>query len=351
METACPKCGGTLVDRERGAHWWWTCPTGHGEAVSYQTLRSHLGSKRFQETWRYLRRPGPLGNRKCPQCRDAMERVRLPAKDRRVSVDTCRSCGLVWFDTNELTQTVGALEHAGRGRRYKAGLGLGETILATVGVPAELNEPERRVRPVVSWAVLGGMLLGTVVALVHGGPVLGAPGQVFLEPGFYTALAAVLSAFLDHRFYLVLVYSIVFLRMADNVEDLLGHTVFAGMLALATALGWGLQALGVVPSGVAPLGLTEATVSVVMVYTIRFPHVRFGWLSREEHPRWFRPILDWFILESRAIAPPYIVIAGLGGALSGGVWTGVGRVLIGMVVGTATWWLLGRGRFSHHLEG
>jgi len=98
----CPKCRTLLSPMRVPAGPLWICRTCSGVAVNSAVLRRYLKSDTARELWRMAVTQSEPSQRLCPSCGHALRKFATSGAGRRVSLDLCKRCQLMWFDKNEL---------------------------------------------------------------------------------------------------------------------------------------------------------------------------------------------------------------------------------------------------------
>ncbi len=80
----------------------WTCRTCAGAAVTSAVLRRYLTGQTAKELWRTAVTRSVPSPRPCPSCGRALREFAASGDGRRVNLDLCKICQLMWFDRNEL---------------------------------------------------------------------------------------------------------------------------------------------------------------------------------------------------------------------------------------------------------
>lgn len=101
-DLTCPKCKTSLKMTRIAAGLLWMCGTCSGAAVNSAVLRRYLKNETVNELWRTAVTQSTPSRRLCPSCRQALRIFATSLDERRISLDLCKACQLMWFDTNEL---------------------------------------------------------------------------------------------------------------------------------------------------------------------------------------------------------------------------------------------------------
>ncbi|MFC1637230.1 zf-TFIIB domain-containing protein [Planctomycetota bacterium] len=122
----CPKCETLLNPTAIAEGMLWRCDTCAGLAVNVAVLRKYLSVKIVREFWLKATNESVPADRKCPSCAQIFQEFTVGEYNRKVQLDLCKRCQLIWFDRNELEMFPGAEEVHPDTKRYiatpKAGL-------------------------------------------------------------------------------------------------------------------------------------------------------------------------------------------------------------------------------------
>ena len=80
----------------------WLCETCAGVAVNVAVLRKYLDVKIVRKFWFKATHEGQPSDRKCPSCEQILNEFTVGEYNRKVQLDLCKMCQLIWFDRNEL---------------------------------------------------------------------------------------------------------------------------------------------------------------------------------------------------------------------------------------------------------
>lgn len=376
----CPRCPKTLGFVRRNDLRWWQCPDDHGRAFNFTVIRKRAGKDRFKDFWTVARTGGTTGTVGCPSCRRPMTVVTQQVAGQVVELDVCRSCQLVWFDAGEDTRVAGELpterpdplghltpEARLEIQKAEAQLTMAaakhqegyedtpghvtglDTMGAMLGLPVEVGAPARTVVPVVSWGLALAIAAGSVHAWLDMDRTFEAYGLLSDAPMRQAGVPAVVGLLTDPRPFSVLLNLGVFIRLGDNVENLLGRVGFVLLLGVASVSGWLVHVLGMGAAGRPMLGLTAAAAATFVLYALRYPDVRLGWYTYDRWS-WFRERESgWFTVPVRWAAVGWVALAAMVPWMeaSPDVPNSWAEALVGAVVGVVAWGLFGRGVVRH----
>ena len=139
----CPKCKTTLSPMRVAEGSLWKCEACSGTAINLAVLRRHLKSDTVRELWRTAMTESWTSNRRCPSCGNALREFAASRDNRRISLDLCKTCQLIWFDKNELE----AFPRAEKLHRPDMDENL---ALAKIGLEAELESEQSSAENIIA---------------------------------------------------------------------------------------------------------------------------------------------------------------------------------------------------------
>ncbi|MGB2862215.1 MAG: zf-TFIIB domain-containing protein [Sedimentisphaerales bacterium] len=98
----CPKCHTSLSPMRVAEGSLWKCEGCSGVAANVAVLRKYLKDDTVRRLWLEAIAGSTLSNRKCPCCVQMLKEFTVSRDNRRIHLDLCRTCQLIWFDKNEL---------------------------------------------------------------------------------------------------------------------------------------------------------------------------------------------------------------------------------------------------------
>ena len=98
----CPKCKTTLSPTRVAEGSLWKCEACSGVAANVAVLRKYLKDDTVRKLWLEAITSSTLSDRKCPCCVKMLKEFTVSRDNRRIHLDLCRTCQLMWFDKNEL---------------------------------------------------------------------------------------------------------------------------------------------------------------------------------------------------------------------------------------------------------
>jgi len=98
----CPECKISLSPTRVAEGLLWKCEACSGVAANMAVLRKHLKSDAVKELWRTAVVESTRSDRMCPGCGQTLREFAASRDTRRISLDLCKTCQLMWFDKNEL---------------------------------------------------------------------------------------------------------------------------------------------------------------------------------------------------------------------------------------------------------
>lgn len=366
----CPQCQRQLRRHRGPAGPFWACPTCQGHTFTVATLRKVAPRRAVLALWQRAREEGAKAGQRCPSCDRAMREVATPAPSGELPIDVCTGCHLIWFDAGELERlpdtraedwtpapeteetarrrrarqqsAVARARWVGeRARKRSEELGGGppdevwKWLPAALGWPVEVDAPEVRTWPLVTWTLAAAT---TVVSML----ALGDPVRFWEALGFIPAQAeragglTLLSCFLVHGGIVHLVGNMYFfLVFGDNVEDFLGRWRFGLLVVGATLVGNVAHWMADPDSTVPCVGASGGISGVLAFYALQFPRARLSllfryyWLFRWLRFRAWVLFAIWILLQ---LWGTWAQIEGLSNVSAlahlGGVSVGVGFWLI-----------------------
>lgn len=98
----CPGCRSELVTVAHAGVNTYRCMACGGRAATMAVLRRFAPNERLNALWRDVWEKARAGYRKCPSCEMKMLWVMLEENGSSLELDACKSCQVVWFDSEEL---------------------------------------------------------------------------------------------------------------------------------------------------------------------------------------------------------------------------------------------------------
>ncbi len=305
----CPNC-----DRELEKEFYekvvvFRCPECGGRLATISGLRTLCADRAFVNLlWNTARNGYSENGPACGVCRKPMRRVTLPLAGVPLELDLCCSCQMVWFDPAELERIplpkpeeqedlppkvrelwamhqIQAEEARLRGELREYGGDCAEApdegwkhFIALFGMPVELNAPECRRRPLVTWGIALACLLVFVLTYSHSRETIDAWGFISAQWNRRYGLTLLTSMFL-HGGVLHLIGNLYFLLIfGDNVEDELGKCRYI-LLILASGLCASLfHACFDHRTAIPCIGASGFISGVIACYAVCFPRVRLSFM-------------------------------------------------------------------------
>lgn len=349
----CPHCRtGLRTVRQREGLFYY-CPICHGRAVTLPQIRRVAGDRCATSLLRRINQSTGPGGAHCPFCAMAMRRVF--AAEPPLELDSCKPCGVVWFDANEFeTLPEGAIESPDAARlrgievlathKLEAMKPQGvtddapdadwKTIPALFGLPVESGINPLSRHPWLTWSLALAIAAISIVAFFHLTTAVGRYGFVPAE-AWRLGGATWLTSFFLHGDLWHLVGNLYFLLIfGDNVEDCLGRGRYVLLLLTATLTGNALHWLVAPHSTIPCIGASGGISGVIVFYALQYPRARLGILLRYffyfrwvQFPAWVALVL-WLLLQ--------MLTAVL--QVSGFSHVGATAHLGGAVAGLVLWW-------------
>ena len=139
----CPKCETLLSPMRVAEGSLWKCQACSGVAANVAVLRQYLKDDTVRRIWLEAITVSTLSNRKCPCCVQMMKEFTVSRENRRIDLDLCRTCQLIWFDNDELE----AFPRARKLHRPD----MNENIaIAKIGLEAELESEQNSPENIIS---------------------------------------------------------------------------------------------------------------------------------------------------------------------------------------------------------
>ena len=139
----CPKCKMTLSPTRVTEGLLWKCEACSGVAANMAVLRKYLKSDAVMGLWRTAAVESTLSERMCPGCGHALREFAANRDNRRISLDLCKTCQMMWFDKDELE----AFPRARKLHRPD----MNENIaIAKIGLEAELESEQNSPENIIS---------------------------------------------------------------------------------------------------------------------------------------------------------------------------------------------------------
>jgi Zn-finger nucleic acid-binding protein len=99
----CPACQKPLKPKQvPNAMIIWGCDSCYGAAANISVLRKYLAGNIVKEFWITAIDQSAQSDRKCPCCTQPLSEFSTSRGERRISLDLCKKCQLIWFDKDEL---------------------------------------------------------------------------------------------------------------------------------------------------------------------------------------------------------------------------------------------------------
>jgi len=98
----CPKCHTSLSPTGVAEGLLWKCQACSGVAANMAVLRKHLKDDTVRKLWLEAITASTPSNRKCPSCVKMLREFTVSSGNKRIRLDLCRTCQLIWFDKDEL---------------------------------------------------------------------------------------------------------------------------------------------------------------------------------------------------------------------------------------------------------
>ena len=139
----CPKCKTLLSPTRVAEGLLWKCEACSGVAANIAVLRKYLKSDTVKELWRTAVTQSTPSDRGCPSCGHDLREFAASRDNRRISLDLCKACQLMWFDKNEL-------EAFPRAEKLRSPDMDENLALAKIGLEAELESEQRSAENIIA---------------------------------------------------------------------------------------------------------------------------------------------------------------------------------------------------------
>jgi len=139
----CPKCKTLLSPMRVAEGSLWKCEVCSGVAANVAVLRKYLKDDTVRRIWLEAITGSTLSNRKCPCCVQMLKEFTVSRDNRRIHLDLCRTCQLIWFDKNEL-EAFPRVEKLPRPEMNE------NLALAKIGLEAELESEQSSAENIIA---------------------------------------------------------------------------------------------------------------------------------------------------------------------------------------------------------
>src|SRR4029077_7754629 len=263
-ELICPRCKIPLKDVRTSGGVFYGCDVCGGRAVTIELLRKRFTPESINPLWLHaMRGEGPIGL-PCPACLQPMIGVALSDKA-EISVDVCRHCHFIWFDSHEVDTLVPrppepvaakpelpqkaremlAMVEVERLSKLAEGSDLDSAppeelrkqIAAFLGMLVEFDAPEEQRRPWATWLLSGAIICASLLAFSNLREVVQRFGLIPAQATRLDGLTFVTSFFL-HAGIIHLAGNMYFLlAFGHAVENFLRPLRYLALIALAAFIG------------------------------------------------------------------------------------------------------------------
>ena len=139
----CPKCKTLLSPMRVAEGSLWKCEACSGVAANMAVLRKYLKSGAVRELWRTAVVESTRSDRMCPGCGHTLREFTANRDNRRISLNLCKTCQMIWFDKNELE----AFPRAEKLNRPDMNENL---AIAKIGLEAELESEQNSAENIIA---------------------------------------------------------------------------------------------------------------------------------------------------------------------------------------------------------
>lgn len=284
------------------------CPGCGGRMVTVSGLRSLSGDRAFVDLlWKTAQYGYSEAGTVCGSCRKPMRRVTLPLAGMPLELDVCCSCQMIWFDPRELEriplpEPEKADELPPKAREllalrqiqleeerinrevggYSDGEGAPDQswkyLVALLGMPVELNAPECRRLPFVTWGIAFLCILVFALTFSDLRETVNAWGFIPAEWTRKCGLTLLTSMFLHGGVWHLIGNLYFLLIFGDNVEDEFGKCKYVLLLLASGLCASVFHALFDPRTAIPCIGASGFISGVIACYAICFPKVRLSFL-------------------------------------------------------------------------
>jgi membrane associated rhomboid family serine protease/Zn-finger nucleic acid-binding protein len=346
---SCPVCRVSLSTVRQREGIYFHCSQCGGRAATIPQVRRVAGDKAATQLLRQINNARATSSRSCPFCLQGMKEFKNA--DPPLTLDACRPCGLVWFDSSEFealpevgVASPNELELRGRealaldkvrqiqeqaSKQFDQPDASWQYAVALLGLPVELDDGGLKRMPLATWSIAAAILMVSGLAFLNLDAAVENYGFIPAQCWRYGGLTFLSSFFLHAGVWHLLGNLYFFLVFGDNVEDYLGRWRFVLLLVAAT-VGGDLAALVFEPRAQMPaIGASGGISGVLVFYALEFPRARLGFVFRFFYwfslPAW-GALAIWMLLQVFTTAQQLhgltntSGLAHLGGAALGFAW-------------------------------
>ncbi len=121
----------------------WKCEACSGVAANLAVLRKYLKDDTVRKLWLEAVNGSKPSQRKCPCCVQMLKEFTVSRDNRRIHLDLCRTCQLIWFDKDEL-------EAFPRAKKLPSPDMDENLALAKIGLEAELESEQNSAENIIA---------------------------------------------------------------------------------------------------------------------------------------------------------------------------------------------------------
>jgi membrane associated rhomboid family serine protease len=324
----CPNCSAVLIRQKRPEGIVYACKRCKGLAATLPVVR-RVGARRdyLNKVWIGAQQPNAPKIRTCPHCGVKMSQTTPVGESVRLTLDVCKRCALIWFDSKEFPALPRTFKSASqpepavalhpkarealamhkikeiKEREEDDGGGWPEGMQwfpALLGLPVETNAPKLARLPWLTWAFAVACIAAIYPVLTQAA-VEGMPNPVIAEWGFipaqlfrHSGLTLITSFFLHGGIAHLVSNMYFFIVFGDNVEDRLHRGKYLLLLFASHLAGAVLHGVLDPRPDIPLVGASAGISGILAYYAIAFPRVRVGFLWRFYfYFRWIRIPVGW----------------------------------------------------------
>jgi membrane associated rhomboid family serine protease len=316
----CPNCMVALRTVRQREGIFFNCDQCGGRAVTVPQVRRMAGDKFAILLLRKINAAAEQSPRKCPCCCLTMKQFQVTQS--MTTLDSCRLCGLIWFEPGEFEKVPEGFIEAPdalrlRGIEAEAMWKLEQVIerqdrdegVSTelpdekwkwipgfIGLPVKIDDTGLSRLPWMTWSLSALITIVSVLAFFDLENAITHFGMIPAEVWRYGGLT-LLTSFFIHANILHLVGNLYFfILFGGRVEDYLGRWRFLGLIVLSTLVGDGFHILANPHSTDPCIGASGGISGVLVFYALEFPRAVFGFFYYGIF-RWVNiPAWAWFLI-------------------------------------------------------
>lgn len=233
----------------------------------------------------------------CPFCTRSL--CRVVSLEPALELDTCRTCGVVWFDPHEIEALPEGVIESSDAMRLRGAEVLAlhrlqvqrehdeatsepdeewKAIPALFGFPVETHTHMLQTKPWVTWSLCAMIAVISLLAFGHLEETVNQFGLI-PEQAFRLGGLTWITSFFLHGSFLHLIGNLYFLLIfGDNVENHLGRWKYLLLILGADLLGNLLHVVLSPATHIPCIGASGGISGVIVLYALQFPRARLSFL-------------------------------------------------------------------------